>query len=213
MLDTFRPVTAPGERPRQSVRVRRMFGAAGLGAAVLAGALAGPAWANTITDSYGPTAFNLANALGSSIAIPRFNPAEGTLTAVSVSYDLGATLLFGVTASGHVAILDSSLHGTSFIFPSMTGPATPTFAGSFAIPAADLGDFEVSAPDILVGPHLFTNATDIAGSISGTITYTFNPAAAVPEPSTASLFGLALGIFGLGLCRARGGPRKIRCVG
>jgi hypothetical protein len=172
-------------------------------------ALSGPGRADTITENFtitiGPPAVILTFGPNNDFfaSVPQFNPANGTLTSVSMSLSGSGTwfsnsglqpILF---ALGTVQNSNQNITGSEgFIFP---GVITINVSGSDS--DSGLLGLVTGTGSLMAGlqlqddsqqPSTDTFQTSVGG-IAGTLTYTFT----TPEPASLTLFGIsALGVLG-----------------
>lgn len=172
-------------------------------------ALSSRAQAATIQDNYGPFDVNFLTGQVVTGSLPGFNPALGTLDAVTLSYSSSAVLLTGNAISSQIRIQDSA--GTllkDITFPTMNGRAQQAENGSFSVPVSDLIDFESSGNiQLTLTPFTAcrgsadtpTGCNGFTGIVEGQVTYTYTPVSTTPEPAA---FGLCLlGFAGAGVAR------------
>jgi hypothetical protein len=167
--------------------------------------LSGTGRADTITESFtiniGPPPATLSNFQDNffSESVPQFNPANGTLTSVSVSLTGSGTwtstsafpdmLVFGAVQKNDITIpQDFGTPGTTTI--SLSGSSTDS-----GILGSVTGTGLVTAGLDLNPLCDSTNTFEtVSPGLSGTLTYTFTP---TPEPASVTLFGIgAVGALG-----------------
>ncbi len=178
------------------------------------------AHATTIQDDYGIFAVNFLTGSPVNGALPGFNPALGSLTAVDFKYVASAVLLQGTAQSSQITIDDSTgTLLTDITFPMITGRADQVEMGSFAVPAADLADFESTGNVDLTldgftacrgSANTPTGCSEFTGAVSGQVSYIYTPAptpttpmSAAPEPNSLLLFACGLLAAALAIRRLR----------
>jgi hypothetical protein len=143
-----------------------------------------PARADIITETYSATSVT------SNLGLLPFNPALGTLTSVGYTFSLGGSVPFN-SPGGAAINVDSLIDASTSISNCDLAAGCPLrFSGSgSSTSSTTLAD--MSAP---FTQTFTTNGTVTGPSVSGTVTFTFTPVSAVPEPAS---IGLLLTLIGL----------------
>lgn len=147
-----------------------------------------------------------------STAFSQFNPAQGTLTSVDIA--LSGYANWGNASSPANLFIQLTLGDTDIPIDSenFTSPGQITLnlngsgdASNPAVPGLFVGTGTMTENIILFAATAGdTFATYLSAPLSGTVTYNFTPAVAVPEPASWVLFASGLaGLVSLGAAARR----------